>query len=135
MKKLRLPAIALLLFTAAATFTSCSSDDDSSTAPVFKTAFVTAVTGPETGAINEELSLNVTFTVDNACGVFDKVVATTAANTQTIEVKAKYAGNNCGTTPTTKATVYKFKPTAAGTYLLKFKKTATEFITQTVVVN
>ena len=134
MKKFRLSAVALLLFTATA-FTSCSSDDDSAPASTSKTAFVTAVTGPTTGAVNTELSLNVAFTVDNACGTFDKVVETTSANTKTIEVKAKYAGTDCGTTPASKTTIYKFKPTAAGTYNLKFKKTATEFVTQTIVVN
>ncbi|MDI1256597.1 MAG: hypothetical protein PSV16_10895 [Flavobacterium sp.] len=134
MKKFRLHAAALVLFTAAA-FTSCSSDDDNSNAPLSKTAFVTAVTGPTTGTVNTELSLNVAFTVDNACGTFDKVLETTAANTKTIEVKAKYAGTNCGTTPASKTTIYKFKATSAGTYNLKFKKSATEFVTQTIVVN
>ena len=136
MKKFRLQAVAMFLFTAAAALTSCSSDDNASTpAPVSKTAFVTAVTGPATGTPNQELSLNVTFTVDNSCGAFDKVVETADGNTKTIEVKAAYAGSNCGTTPTTKNTVYKFKPAAAGTYVLKFKKSATEFITQNIVVS
>lgn len=135
MKKLRLNVAAIVLFTAAA-FTSCSNDDDNNSGtPTSKTAFVTAVTGPTTGTVNTELSLNVAFTADNACGVFDKVIETTAANTKTIEVKAKYTGTNCGTTPTSKTTVYKFSATTAGTYVLKFKKTATDFVTQTIVVN
>lgn len=132
MKKIKLQSLALVAFLALG-FTSCS-DDDSAPAPVSKTAFVTAVTGPETGAPNVEQSYNVTFTVDNNCGAFDKTVETATGNTKTIEVKAKYAGTDCGTTPTTKTTVYKFKPTAAGAYVLKFKKSATEFVEKTLTV-
>ena len=134
MKKFSIYAAALVLFTAGSV-ASCSNDDDAP-ASTSKIAYVTAVAGPATGTVNQELSYNVSFTVDNSCGAFDKVVETAgAANTKTIEVKAKYAGNDCGTTPTVKSTTYKFKATAAGTYVLKFKKTATEFVTQNVVVN
>ena len=133
MKKFRLQAVALVLVVTAA-FTSCSKDDDND-GPVTKTAFVTTVTGPTTGTINQELVMAVAFTVDNNCGSFNKFVETSVTNTKTIEVQAKYEGTNCGTTATVKNTTYKFKATAAGTYILKFKKSATEFVTQTVVVN
>ncbi|MDR6967681.1 hypothetical protein J2X31_001693 [Flavobacterium arsenatis] len=135
MKKFKLQAIALVLVVSSA-FTSCS-DDDSNTPPVLvtKKSLVTAVTGPETGDLNQELTLNVTFAVENNCGAFNKYVETTAGTTKTIEVESKYVGSNCGTTPTTKNTTYKFKSATAGTYNLKFKKTATEFITHTVVID
>ena len=134
MKKFKVHAVALVVFVATA-FTSCS-DDDSNNAvvPVLKKSFVTAVTGPVEGDVNQELTLNVTFAVENNCGSFNKYIETTEGTTKTIEVEAKYEGTNCGTTPTTKATTYKFKSAAEGTYALKFKKTATEFVTHTIVI-
>jgi len=134
MKKIKLTTIALVLFAGAA-FTSCSNDDDNTTAPVTKRHFVTAVTGPTTGTVNQELTLNVSFAVDNNCGTFSKFVETAPADQPLIEVEAKYAGTDCGTTPVTKTAPYKFKSTAKGTYNLKFKKSATESITQTIVIN
>ena len=134
MKKFKLHAIALLVVVSSA-FTSCSSDDNSAPNLVVKKSLVTAVTGPETGDLNKELSLNVTFAVDNSCGAFHSFAETTQSTTKTVEVQAVYAGNNCGTTPTTKTATYKFKTATAGTYNLKFKKTATEFITHTIVID
>ena len=133
MKKFKLQTVALVVFVATA-FASCSNDDDTK-APVTKTSFTTLVAGAETADINQEISLNVTFAVDNNCGAFNKFVETSQANTKTIAVEAKYVGDNCGTTPTTKIAAYKFKSATAGTYTLKFKKSATEFVTHTVVVD
>lgn len=132
MKKLQLHAVALLLF-AATTFISCSNDDDTNT--ISKTEFVTQVNGPTTATINQEISLDVTYAVAGECGVFEKTLETVTGNTKTIEVVVKYGDTDLCTQPTTQTLVYKFKATAAGTYLLKFKKSATEFITQTIVVN
>ncbi len=99
-----------------------------------KKTVVSVVTGPTTGAVNQELTLTVTFAVDNNCGEFNKFIETTTDKTKIIEVEAKYQGSNCGTTASTKTTPYKFKATAAGTYILKFKKSATEFVTQTIII-
>ena len=132
MKKLRLTAVALLMFTATA-FTSCSNDDENNT--VSKTEFVTDVTGSETGSVNQEVLLNVTFAVGGDCGEFEKTVETVEGNTKTIELKVKYDTSKVCIQPTTHTIVYKFKATAAGTYILKFKKTATEYITRTIVIS
>lgn len=133
MKKFKLQAIALLVVVLSA-FTSCSDDDNQGLDLVAKKSLVTAVTGPVEATLNQELSLAVTFAVDNNCGMFGKFVETTSGTTKNIEVEANYVGNNCNTTPTTKTATYKFKSATAGTYNLKFKKTATEFITHTIVV-
>lgn len=132
MKRLKLKAIALALFVTAG-FVSCNNDDDTPSITTKKT-LVSLVTGPTAGTVNQELTLNVTFTVDNSCGAFNKFIETTTDKTTVIEVEAKYEGSNCGTTAATKTTTYKFKATTAGTYILKFKKSATEFVTQTIVI-
>jgi hypothetical protein len=132
MKKFRLQSVAMILFVAVS-LTSCSKDDDQPQA-VTKTSLVSAITGPTTGTPNQELSFTVTYAVENNCGTFNKFIETTNENTKQIEVQSKYEGTSCGSTPATKTTTYKMKPTAEGTYTLKFKKTATEFLTQTIVV-
>jgi hypothetical protein len=132
MKKLKLQALALVLFAGAA-FTSCSDDDSKGLET--EEAFVTLVTGAATADLNQEITLTATFAVDNNCGSFNKFNETTNGTTKTIAVEAKYTGSDCGTTPTTKTAAYKFKQATAGTYTLKFKKSATEFVTHTVVVD
>ena len=133
MKNFRLQAAVIVLLVSTA-FTSCSDDDNTPNA-VTKSSLVTKVEGAVTGDINVEVPLTVTFSVDNNCGSYNKFIETAAANTKTIEVESKYEGADCGTTPTSKTVVYKFKSTAVGTYNLKFKKTATEFVTHTIVID
>lgn len=132
MKNSKLKLVALVLFLTVG-LVSCSNDDDAPSV-LTKKAFVKAVTGPTTATANQEIALEVTYTVDSKCGLFNKFVETTTANTKTIEVEAKYEGKDCGTASVEKKTSYKFKAATVGTYILKFKKTGTEFITQTVVV-
>ncbi|WP_264566014.1 hypothetical protein [Flavobacterium sp. N3904] len=132
MKKLRLQTVAMILFVAVS-LTACSKDDDQPQL-ITKTSLVSAVTGPTTGVPNQELSFTVTYAVENNCGTFNKFIEITTEKTKQIEVQSKYEGTSCGTTPTTKTTTYKVTPVAEGTYTLKFKKTATEFVTQTIVV-
>lgn len=133
MKKLRLHAVALFMF-ATTSLTSCSNDDDNNQT-ISKTEFVTEVTGTETGTVNQELLLNVTYTVGGDCSEFEKTFETANGNTKTIEVVVKYDSTKICTQPTTQMFVYKFKATTAGTYILKFKKSATEFITKTIVIS
>lgn len=113
---------------------SCS-DDDSIPSTVLAEAFITEVTGPETGDVNQELSYQVKFSVASECGEFNRFVETTSGTTKTVQVEAKYPRGGCAEAAVVKDTVYKFKPTAAGTYSLKFRKSATEFITKSVAVD
>lgn len=133
MKNFRLQTATVLMLVATA-FTSCSDDDNTPNA-VTKSSLVTKVEGATTANINVEIPVTVTFSVDNKCGSYNRFIETTAANTKTIEVESKYEGSDCGTTLTSKTAVYKFKSAAVGTYSLKFKKSATEFTTHTIVVN
>lgn len=93
------------------------------------------VTGPTTAKVNEEITLGITYSVESNCGVFNKFIETTVDKTKTIEVETKVEGTTCDTTPATKKTTYKFKAAAVGVYILKFKKSATEFVTQTITVS
>lgn len=74
MKSFRLKSVLVVLFLSIG-FVSCSNDDDNdkTPAPTEKAALVTEIKGPETGKVNEELSYDVTYIIDNACGQFDKI--------------------------------------------------------------
>ncbi|TDP03392.1 hypothetical protein [Flavobacterium sp. 245] len=135
MKRFRLKSVLVVLFLSTALI-SCSNDDDKAESTVkTKTAFVTEIKGPATGKVNDELSYDVTFTVDNACGEFDKITETTIGEAKGLQVIAKYPSEVCTQqVPDPKKTVYKFKATAKGTIEIKFRKSETEFLTQKVVI-
>ncbi|WP_347052005.1 hypothetical protein [Flavobacterium olei] len=135
MKSFRLKSVLVVLFLSIA-FVSCSNDDDEKTAPqTEKPALVTEVKGPATGKVNDELSYEVTFVLDNACGEFEKISEVTIGAVKGLQVIAKYPTGVCTQqVPEPKKTIYKFKSAAKGTFEIKFKKSETEFITQKVVI-
>ncbi|MTH14619.1 hypothetical protein [Flavobacterium sp. LC2016-01] len=135
MKRFRLKSVLVVLFLSTVLI-SCSNDDDNAESTVkTKTAFVTKIEGPATGKVNDELSYDVTYLVDNACGEFDKIAETTIGETKGLQVVAKYPSELCTQqVPDPKKTVYKFKATAKGTIEIKFRKSETEFLTQKVVI-
>lgn len=133
MKTVKLKMVAFVLFMAAG-FMACDKDDDVPPM-IIKKSLVTNVTGATTGSVDQEIALNITFSVDNLCGAFNKLLKETTDKTTTIEVEAKYVGSNCGTVISTKKIIYKFKAASAGTYILKFKKSDTEYITHTIVIS
>ncbi|KAF2082199.1 MULTISPECIES: hypothetical protein [Flavobacterium] len=136
MKSFRLKTALVVLFLSIG-FVSCSNDDDKdqTPAPTTKAALVTEIKGPATGKVNDELSYDVTYTVDNACAEFDKISEVTIGSVKGLQVIAKYPSQVCTQqVPEPKKTVYKFKATAKGTFEIKFKKSETEFLTQKVVI-
>ncbi|AUP77574.1 hypothetical protein [Flavivirga eckloniae] len=133
MKIVRLKMVAFALFMAAS-FVACS-EDDGVLLDITKKTVVTNVAGDTTGEVDKEIPLDITFIIDNNCGTFSKLIKETTDKTTIIEVEAKYLGTNCGSTPSTKRVIYKFKAPTIGTYTLKFKKSATEFITHIIEIS
>ena len=137
MKSFRLKSVLVVLFLSLV-FVSCNNDDDEvkTPNPSTKVAFVTEVKGPATGKVNDELSYEVTFVVDNACGEFDKISEVTLGTVKGLQVEAKYPSEICTQqVPDPKKTTYKFKSAAKGTFDIKFRKSETEFITTKVVID
>lgn len=137
MKNFKLKSVLVVLFLSTALF-SCSNDDnDNETpAPNTKISFVSAVTGPATGKVNDELSYEVTYTPETACGVFSKFAEVSIGASKGFGVEVKYPSEVCTLQiPQPQKAVYKYKATAKGTFEFKFQKSATEFITQKVVIN
>ncbi len=136
MKSFRLKSVLVVLFLSIG-LVSCSNDDDEKVPPTTtKAALVTEIKGPATGKVNDELSYDVTYVVDNACGEFDKISEVTIGDVKGLQVIAKYPTDGVCTqqVPDPKKTVYKFKSTTKGTFEIKFKKSDKEFLTQKVVI-
>ncbi|RUT71404.1 hypothetical protein D0817_05885 [Flavobacterium cupreum] len=137
MKKFKLNSVLLVLFSLTV-FASCDRDDDKTPDPVketVKNALATEVTGPATGKVNTELSYEVTFLPDNSCGEFTKFTEATIGTVKGLQVEVKYPEVCTQQVATPKKAVYKFKSAEKGTFEIKFKKSATEFIIQKVVID
>ena len=135
MKNFKFKSALVVLFLSTALI-SCSNDDDKVVDNgTSKAALATEVKGPANGKVNEELSYDVTFIVDNACGEFSKISDVTIGTEKGLQVVAKYPTGVCTQeVPEPKKTVYKFKSATAGTFDIKFKKSETEFVTAKVVI-
>ncbi|MFC6095208.1 hypothetical protein ACFPVY_00995 [Flavobacterium qiangtangense] len=132
MKNFALKTFALILFVS--TFVACSNDDGGE-AILVKRQSITAVEGLTEGIVGQEITLTVSYEVDNACGVFERFSETVNGNSKTINIEARYTGADCGNTVTTKTQTYKVTIIQAGTYVFKFRKSETEFVTHTIVIS
>ena len=132
MKKFALKSIAAIFFTSLS-IVSCSSDDGGETV-ILQNEFVTVATAPETGLVNQDITIDLKYMVDNPCGQFNKFVETTTGNTKIIEVQVKYVGSDCGQNASEVAVPYTFKVNQPGTYTFKFKRNASQYLTRVVTV-
>ena len=113
---------------------SCSKEQDSNCIEN-KIAYVTLINSPLTGTVNQNITIEVSFGVNNGCGNFGKFIETQNGNTKTIEVEARYEGCVCTQDAPTRKTNYVFKTQNSANYILKFKSSATEFITANLTIN
>lgn len=132
MKNFASKTFALVLFVS--TLFACSSDDGGESI-IVKRQSITAVEGPTEGNPSQEITLNVSYQVDNACGQFERFTEVVNGNTKTINIEARYTGGDCGNTVSTKMQPYKITIIQTGTYIFKFKKSETEFVTHTIVIS
>ncbi len=135
MKSFKLKSALVVLFLSAALI-SCNNDDDKvESNGTTKVAFATEVKGPATGKVNEELSYDVTFTADNACGVFSKFTETIIGTEKGFQIAVNYPSDACTLqVPSPQKAVYKFKSATKGSFDIKFRKSETEFISAKVIV-
>ncbi|MFI2742756.1 hypothetical protein ACG2LH_08455 [Zhouia sp. PK063] len=113
---------------------SCDSDDKNDECIQNEIGYVTTLTAPSSGSVNETINIEVNFRVFNGCGKFGKFMETENGNTRTIEVEAKYEGCNCTQDAPIRTTNYEFVANSPGNYTLKFKSSPTEFITVNLVI-
>lgn len=126
--KLILSAILLVIF-------SCSEEEQENNCIENKIAYVSSINLPQTGTVNENINIEVSFGVNNGCGNFGKFIETQSGNTKTIEVEARYEGCVCTMDAPTRKSNYVFKTQNSGNYIFKFKSSSTEFITAILTIN
>ncbi|WP_336093204.1 hypothetical protein [Leeuwenhoekiella sp. CH_XMU1409-2] len=123
-----------LLFISGCDATSTSAEEKNCTET--KTAWVSEVSGGSTVALDDELKLVVSFPVNNGCGQFNQFIESINGNEISIEVEAIYdTCSMCTMDIPTRNADYIFRPKEEGSYILKFKTSATEFITKEITVN
>ena len=136
MKKRLIKSATGILFIAAL-FTSCdvSNYSNVSNCPVLLAVPVTAVTGPTTAAVNEEITFNVSYKSRANCSDFSAFHKQSLANQRTITATVTYDACACtDSIVSTRTEAFKFKEATAGVYELKFKKEADGFVNHTVTV-
>lgn len=126
--------IFVFAFIAALPLTSCVDDSNENEYCYYEIETAVAeVTGPETAEVNQEIVFTVKFQSGNGCYKRSRF-SETGTNTKTISVFSFYEGCVCTQQTELISKEYKFKPTAVGTYSLKFKTGPANFITKTVDV-
>ncbi|ABQ06431.1 hypothetical protein [Flavobacterium johnsoniae] len=137
MRIFRIQSVLAMLFLAVS-FVACSSDDNNGNETpqtISRAVNVTAISGPATGKIGVDINYDISFIVDNACGQFDRISNISIGKEEGFQVEAKYPIGTCANeTPTALHTVYTFSPQSKGTFEIKFKKSETEFLVKTLVI-
>lgn len=113
---------------------SCSKEPDN-TCVENRIAYVTSINSPSNGFVNQNITIEVSFGVNNGCGNFGKFIETQNGNTKTIEVEARYEGCVCTLDAPIRKTNYVYKTQNSGNYILKFKSSSKEFITANLTIN
>ena len=113
---------------------SCNKTQDDNKCLSYIKAPVIKVEGPNTGLVNQDINLTVSFGCFNGCGQFENFEQTSNGDTTTINVIAKYEGCLCTQDVPIRQATYKFKVTQTGTYYLKFLQTGKTYLTDTIRV-
>lgn len=113
--------------------TSCVSDDDNQCYFEFM-SYVTAVTGPETSTVNEEITFVVTYMPTFGCGSFLEFNEGIQGNVRYLTIFDKTTECSCSTEPVSTTINYKFTPTTPGEYTFRFKSDEDSSIIKNVIV-
>jgi len=94
-------------------FSSCDKKIDNKCLS-YTTAQVRKVVGPNTALPNQEIDLTVFYYLNNSCGQFEGLEATSNGNSIMISLKAKDEGCACADVLLGGQIIYKFKAEQAG---------------------
>jgi len=100
----------------------------------FTNAPVTKIEGPNTGSVNQDINLIVSFGCFNGCGQFGNFKQTSNSGTTIVNVIAKYEGCICTQDAPIRQAPYKFNATQTGTYYLKFWQAENNYLTDTITI-
>ena len=128
-------AVSLAAIIALLSFASCNKEKQENKCVSYSPAQVTKVAGLNDLSVNQETDLTVSYYLNNGCGKFENIEATTIGNTTIISFKAKYEGSFCTDIILSGQSIYKFKAGQAGVYYLKFLQPDKTYLIDTITVN
>lgn len=129
MKYLQLKLITLLL--AVTALSAC--DDNDCSATIEGRIPITAVSGPDTALVNQEITFSVSYKLYNDCATF-KEFSQNSVYPRDIYANAEFKGcGKCNSTNNFQTGEYKFMASQAGEYELKFHNDE-NIITKTITV-
>lgn len=98
-------------------------------------ASVEEISGPETGAVGEDIIINVTYYATNGCGSFSGISDSREGKTITVEGKVKYSGCICPEVLVFFEEQYVFKASSPGIYEIVFLSTDSNSFKLTITIN
>jgi hypothetical protein len=112
----------------------CTKKNKESDCLSYQFAPVTKITGPNTGYVNQDVRLIVSFGIFNGCGGFGNFEQAQNGDTTLIKVNAKYQGCICTELAGTMDTSFVFRANHTGTYFLKFIQPDHSYILDTLLI-
>ena len=114
---------------------SCSkTKHDDNNCVNYSNSAVEKVVGPNTGLVNQDINLVVSYGLSSGCGQFDHFESIVDENTTTVNVVGKYNGCVCTAIYQVAEAPYVFRTATAGTYFLKFLKNDNTVLVDTIIV-
>lgn len=99
-------------------------------------AQVVSTEAPATGKISEMVNIPVSFQCINGCGQFGRFEEEQVdATTTDLKVMADYKGCTCTEDLPVRVATYRFVPTVAGTYYIRFIQPDSTVMTDTITVH
>jgi len=95
---------------------------------------VISVNVPDSGFINQDISIPITYGIGSGCGRFQSVDVTAQGNVRNIRVMARYEGCICTMQYATLETSYLFRTATPGTFYFNFQQSGTDILHDSIVV-
>lgn len=135
-KEIFMKCIYTLLLAITVSLVSCEKKESASLDK--KYCAITKVVGPSSTTVGNEISLDIELYVNNGCAYFsgfDEEVSNTTREIRAIQRDNSSENILCHQALVKSETVYKFKATSRGKYLLKFLSADNSIITHELIVN
>jgi hypothetical protein len=95
---------------------------------------VLKVEGADTGLVNQDVPLKVTYVILNSCGKYGGIYPATATQTTNVHIFADYVGCVCTQVAFQTTQDYKFNSPNAGTFTLSFWSGDNNIISKKIVI-
>jgi hypothetical protein len=89
---------------------------------------------PTTALVNQNVAMQIAFTVTDGCGQFGYISETNSGNTKTLKVYARYVGCICTQALLPVYTNYNFTPTTTGEQIIKIEQPDGTLLTHSITI-